>query len=89
MLVEGEEGIEERTLAKVLKGPEQPTAAEIEQHEAQGHLAYRRWCPQCVSGRGVGQQHRSVAHSEEELPVVHMDFALVQVRPTRVRRSRW
>eukprot|EP00971_Amphidinium_carterae_P154558 3065176-Amphidinium_carterae.1 len=58
-----EEGVEERTLAKVLKGPEQPTAAEIEQHEAQGHLPYRRWCPQCVSGRGVGQQHRrSLCH---------------------------
>eukprot|EP00971_Amphidinium_carterae_P009894 195131-Amphidinium_carterae.1 len=26
------------TAAKVLKGPEQATAAEIEQHEAQGHL---------------------------------------------------
>eukprot|EP00971_Amphidinium_carterae_P105682 2092810-Amphidinium_carterae.1 len=69
MLVEGEEGVEERTLAKVLKGLDQPTAVEVEQHEAQGHLPYRRWCPQCVSGRGVGQQHRRVAHSEEELPI--------------------
>eukprot|EP00971_Amphidinium_carterae_P199490 3959076-Amphidinium_carterae.2 len=52
-----EEGVEERTLAKLrlLKGLDQPTAAEIEQHEAQGHLPFRRWCPQCVSGRGVGQ----------------------------------
>eukprot|EP00971_Amphidinium_carterae_P163571 3243493-Amphidinium_carterae.1 len=49
-----EEGVEERTLAKVLKGPDQPTAAEIEQHEAQGHVPFRKWCPQCVSARGVG-----------------------------------
>eukprot|EP00971_Amphidinium_carterae_P116460 2306754-Amphidinium_carterae.1 len=47
----------------------------MEQHEAQGHLPYRRWCPQCGSARGVGQQHRRVAHTEEELPVVHLDFA--------------
>eukprot|EP00971_Amphidinium_carterae_P275661 5469568-Amphidinium_carterae.1 len=38
MLVEGEEGLDEGTVAKVLRGPEQPTAAEVEQHEAQGHL---------------------------------------------------
>eukprot|EP00971_Amphidinium_carterae_P110934 2197423-Amphidinium_carterae.6 len=42
---------------------------------AKGHLPSRRWCPQCVSGRGVGQQHRRVAHAEEELPIVHADFA--------------
>eukprot|EP00971_Amphidinium_carterae_P156973 3111667-Amphidinium_carterae.1 len=47
-----EEGVEERTLAKVLKGPDQPTAAEIEQHEAQGHVPYRKWCPQCVCAWG-------------------------------------
>eukprot|EP00971_Amphidinium_carterae_P080156 1586327-Amphidinium_carterae.1 len=82
MLAEGEEGLEERVLAKVLKGPEQPTAAEIEQHESQGHLPYRRWCPQCVSGRGVGQQHRRVAHAEEELPVVPLDFAFFSAGAT-------
>eukprot|EP00971_Amphidinium_carterae_P271339 5384472-Amphidinium_carterae.1 len=77
-----EEGVEERTLAKVLKGPDQPTAAEIEQHEAQGHVPDRRWCPQCVSARGVGQQHRRVARAEEELPTVHLDFAFFSSRVT-------
>eukprot|EP00971_Amphidinium_carterae_P031691 624220-Amphidinium_carterae.2 len=28
-----------------------------------------------VSGRGVGQHHRKVAHGDEELPVVHIGFA--------------
>eukprot|EP00971_Amphidinium_carterae_P084616 1674870-Amphidinium_carterae.1 len=83
MLVE-EEGPEEGAKAKVLKGPDQPTAAEVEQHEAQGHLPYRRWCPQCVSARGVGQQHRLVAHAEEELPTVHLDFAFFSERVTLV-----
>eukprot|EP00971_Amphidinium_carterae_P136479 2704191-Amphidinium_carterae.3 len=56
-----EEGlaIDSPKYSNFLKGPEQPTAAEIEQHdsshEAQGHIPYRRWCPQCVSGRGVGR----------------------------------
>eukprot|EP00971_Amphidinium_carterae_P038354 754138-Amphidinium_carterae.1 len=67
MLVE--EGLGETAAAKVLKGPDQPTAAEVEQHEAQGHLPYRRWCPQCVSARGVGQQHRRADHSKDALPV--------------------
>eukprot|EP00971_Amphidinium_carterae_P065430 1296429-Amphidinium_carterae.1 len=35
MLVEGEEGLGEIAAAKVLRGLEQPTAAEIEQHEPQ------------------------------------------------------
>eukprot|EP00971_Amphidinium_carterae_P009779 192993-Amphidinium_carterae.1 len=81
MLVD-EEGPGEGAQAKVLRGPEQPTAAEVEQHEAQGHLPYRRWCPQCVSARGVGQQHRLVAHSEEELPTVHLDFAFFSTGAT-------
>eukprot|EP00971_Amphidinium_carterae_P138992 2754893-Amphidinium_carterae.1 len=46
---EKEDGLGKGFLAKVFKGPEQPTAADVEQHEAQGHLPYRRWCPQCVS----------------------------------------
>eukprot|EP00971_Amphidinium_carterae_P124138 2458833-Amphidinium_carterae.1 len=45
-------------------------------------LGYRRWCPQCISGRGVGQQHRKVAHAEEELPVVHLDFAFFSAGAT-------
>ena len=34
---------EELQPARVIKGPMQPSAAEIEEHEATGHVVYRSW----------------------------------------------
>jgi hypothetical protein len=44
---------------KILPDPGEPTAAEVEDHRACGHLPYRSWCHECVETRGVGEQHRS------------------------------
>lgn len=52
---------EEDTVAvKVLRRPEEPSAAEIAEHQAT-HSPYRDWCPSCVAGGG-----RSLAHRHQE-----------------------
>ena len=43
---------------KVLPDPGEPTAAEVEDHRACGHLPFRSWCHECVGARGVGEPHR-------------------------------
>ena len=59
-----------------IRAPEDPTPAEIEEHEATGHVQYRNWCRHCIAGRAVGQPHRT--RSEEQkakslVPTVAMD----------------
>ena len=65
---EGEPGeeyeVEEIERPVQVRSPSDPTAAEVEEHEATGHVQYRTWCKHCVAGRGIGQQHRT---REEEL----------------------
>ena len=42
---------------RVLPDPGEPTAAEVEDHRACGHIPYRSWCSECVEARGVGEPH--------------------------------
>ena len=44
--------------ARVLPDPGEPTASQIEDHRAFGHVPYRTWCAECVMGRSTGEQHR-------------------------------
>ena len=37
---------------------EEPTARQRQEHEEENHAIFRKWCPDCVAGRGVGGQHR-------------------------------
>ena len=37
--------------AKVLRGPKEPTAEEIAEHNVK-HVPYRSWCPHCVAAAG-------------------------------------
>ena len=63
-----------------IRAPEEPTPAEIEEHESMGHVQYRDWCRHCIAGRAVGQPHRT--RSEEQraknvLPTVSFDYAFM------------
>ena len=63
-----------------MRSPSDPTAAEVEEHEATGHVQYRTWCKHCVAGRGNGQQHRTreeELRAQDGLPVIASDYTFM------------
>ena len=48
-----------RSIDNLAARPEDPTPAEVEEHEATEHIQYRDWCRHCIAGRGIGQPHRT------------------------------
>ena len=71
---EGEPGEEQ------VRSPSDPTTAEVEEHEATGHVQYRTWCKHCVAGRGIGQQHRTreeELRAQDGLPVIASDYTFM------------
>ncbi|CAK0837809.1 unnamed protein product, partial [Prorocentrum cordatum] len=59
---------------RLARSPAQPTSLEIEEHEAQGHVHFRSWCPSCCASRGTGQAHRGHQPAEGEVPTVVTDY---------------
>ena len=72
---EDEESTEAQQV-KVKAGPRTPTAKEVAEHEASGHVQYRSWCRHCVAARGIGQYHHARDQSDEAnaIPVVCCDY---------------
>ena len=58
---------------KVAPSPIQPSQADIEEHRLT-HVPYRSWCPECVEGRGLGEQRGRHAGRTHEIPVVGIDY---------------
>ena len=79
--VPGEEyEVEEIERPVQVRSPSDPTAAEVEEHEATGHVQYRTWCKHCVAGRGIGQQHRTreeELRAQDGLPVIASDYTFM------------
>ena len=91
---EVQEGGEDGVGAKGLRKPEEPTADEVRTHMLT-HVPFRSWCPHCVRGRGISDQHKRTKEKEDRgLPVVHMDYAFFRrkvggrVAPTVVSKER-
>ena len=63
---------------KLVKSPLQPSAAEIEEHEATGHVQYRSWCPVCVAARSTGQPHTKAPDEDETaVPRILWDYGFL------------
>ena len=62
------------------RGPKEPTALEIEQHNA-CHEPFREWCRACVVGRGHQDPHHT-RNEEKSLPVIVLDYGFLRQRPT-------
>ena len=85
--------------AKIKWAPHQPSAKEVEEHEARWHLPPRTWCAHCVMGRCISDQHRTsdLQDWDTRLASVHIDYFFmgnkeedvlpmlaIRVQPTRV-----
>ena len=58
---------------RVKRGPKDPTAEEIEEHNA-CHVPYRSWCPHCVAAAGkASAHHRGPERDEPAVPYHHVD----------------
>ena len=69
---------EELQPVKLVKGPMQPSAADIEEHEATGHVQYRSWCPICVAARSTGQPHTKAPDEDETaVPRILWDYCFL------------
>ena len=67
---------EEAVIPRVVRGVNDPTAAERVLHD-KTHLLYRSWCKYCVMGRGKDLPHRSRDRSENGLPIIGVDFFFI------------
>ena len=73
-VIEAEESDDECAPRRTAPDPGRPSQQQIDDHEID-HLPYRCWCEACVSGRGVGDQHRS--GPESTVPIISFDYLLV------------
>ena len=79
---------------RVMRKPKQPTRAEIEEHEAT-HMPPRDWCPDCVRGRGISNQHRkhrphiqdAAVRGEATIPTTSIDYTFIGTRNIRDGRN--
>jgi hypothetical protein len=56
----------------VLRSPGGPMLEEYEAHRTD-HLPYRGWCPRCVNGRAIGDQHKSKKDAQR-IPQLDFDY---------------
>ena len=68
---------EEAPVARPLRDPGAPTAAERAAHEAT-HLPFRSWCAECMAGRRDNLPHRRIDHENNAVPEVLMDYCFVR-----------
>ena len=61
---------------RVPTAPVRPSAKDIEEHNACGHLPFRAWCPVCVFGWGKEAPHK---RKEEycDMPLFVCDYCFL------------
>ena len=75
-----EQKARERPVSVLRKRPEQPTAAEVQEHEISGHEPYRSWCRACVAGRGRADAHVGRPGVEKGVPIIGVDYGYLWSR---------
>ena len=72
--IESEDAGESRQ-PRTMTRPQAPTKAQMEEHLPL-HLEYRDWCPDCVAGKGISTQHRSIGGDKTEV-TWNMDYCFL------------
>ena len=62
------------------KRPEQPTAAEVQEHEISGHETHRSWCRACVAGIGRADAQVRRPGVEKGVPIIGVNYGYLWSR---------
>ena len=72
----------ERPVVRVPTAPVRPSAKDVEEHNACGHLPFRAWCPVCVFGWGKEAPHKRI-EEYSDMPLFICDYCfLTPATPT-------
>ena len=77
---------EETAKLKAAASPVRPSQAEVEEHRPT-HLPYRNLCPECVAGRGLGEQRGRHTGRCHDIPRVGIDYWFITSGGLRTRRE--
>ena len=80
-----EQQARERPVRVLRKRPEQPTVAEVQEHEISGHEPYRSWCRACVAGRGRAGAHVGRPGVEKGVPIIGVDYGYLWTTRSQAR----
>lgn len=69
---------EETRKPQIARRPNAPSKADLEDHLPL-HLEYRSWCPHCVAGKGISDQHRQATdgHNGDLGITVSLDYCFM------------
>ena len=77
---------QETAKLKAASCPVRPSEADVGDHRLT-HLPYRNWCPECVAGRGLGEQRGRHAGRDHEIPRVGIDYWFITTGGLKTRRE--
>ena len=60
-----------------------PSMKEKEEHFV-SHFPFRAWCEHCVRGKAKAMKHVRVDHSEEQVPVISVDYCFMNSKDDTV-----
>ena len=70
----------------MLPDPGEPTASQVEDHRAFGHVPCRTWCAECVKGRPTGEQHRH-RKGDRKICVFSFDYLYLDKSGKQIKRG--
>ena len=80
-----EEGEEVRRLA-IAPDVSKPSDVEVEEHRVT-HMPYRKWCQECVMGRGIGERRGRHADRAHQVPRVGVDYFFITAGNIKKRQD--
>ena len=68
----------EQAPVRVIASPCQPSAKDVEEHDAAGHVPFRSWCPVCINASAIEAPHtRAKSEKDHAYPSFSSDYAFM------------